>query len=257
MDSDALVRAADRTLAFAWAALGRNAGFPVVVGPSMTLFASGTPFAFYNGAIATAPATHPDAVVREVLTFFASKGVPYLMSVRDGADDALLAAGRAAGLEDAGGSLLQVLNPITSAPARPPLLDVVLATEDTDLQTHRDLVAACFGMPVDVARRLYGDGCLDDPDLAIVIGRVDSVAVATAMLVRSDRTAGVYNVVTVPAHRGKGYGAAVTWAVVAEGARRGCTHAVLQASESGYSVYRRMGFVDAGWYVELAGPPAG
>ncbi len=256
MDSDALARAADRTLAFAWAALGRNGGFPVVAGPSMTMFASGTPFAFYNGAIATAPAPDPDAVVREVLAFFASKDVPYLMSVRDGTDDALLAAGRAAGLEDAGGSPLQVLHPITSAPARPPLLDVVLATEDTDLQTHRDLVAACFDMPVDVALRLYGDGCLDDPDLAIVIGRVDAVPVATAMLVRSDETAGIYNVVTVPAHRGKGYGAAVTWAVVAEGARRGCTHAVLQPSESGYPVYRRMGFVDGGRHVELAGPPA-
>jgi hypothetical protein len=33
----------------------------------MTMFASGTPFAFYNGAIATAPATAPDAVVDEVL----------------------------------------------------------------------------------------------------------------------------------------------------------------------------------------------
>ena len=84
MDSDALARAADRTLAFAWAALGRNGGFPVVAGPSMTLFASGTPFAFFNGAIATAPATDPDAVVREVLAFFASKGVPYLLSVREG-----------------------------------------------------------------------------------------------------------------------------------------------------------------------------
>ena len=154
------------------------------------------------------------------------------------------------------GSLLLVLHPITSAPAPPPLLDVALATEATDLQTHRDLVAASFDMPVDVAQRLYGDGCLDDPDLAIVIGRVDSVPVATAMLVRSDETAGVYNVVTVPAHRGKGYGAAVTWAVVTEGARRGCTHAVLQPSESGYPVYRRMGFVVGGWYVELAGPPA-
>ena len=257
MDSDALARAADRTLAFAWAALGRNGGFPVVARPSVTMFASGTPFAFYNGAIATAPATDPDAVVREVLAFFAGKGVPYLLSVRDGADDALLAAGRAAGLEDAGGSLLQVLIPIPSAPAPPPLLDVALATEDTDLQTHRDLAAACFGMSADVAQRLYGDGCLDDPDLAIVIGRVDSVPVATAMLVRSDETAGVYNVVTLPEHRGKGYGAAVTWAVVAEGARRGCTHAVLQTSESGYPVYRRMGFVDGGWHVELAGPPAG
>ena len=77
------------------------------------------------------------------------------------------------------------------------------------------------------------------------------------MLVRSDETAGVYNVVTLPAHRGKGYGASVTWAVVAEGARRGCTHAVLQASESGYPVYRRMGFIDGAWHMELAGPPAG
>ena len=140
MDSDALARAADRTLAFAWAALGRNGGFPVVARPSVTMFASGTPFAFYNGAIATAPATDPDAVVREVLAFFAGKGVPYLLSVRDGADDALLAAGRAAGLEDAGGSLLQVLNPIPSAPAPPPLLDVALATE-----RHRPADASRLG----------------------------------------------------------------------------------------------------------------
>ena len=255
MDRDALVRGADRALASAWAALGRNGGFPVVASPSMTLFASGTPFAFYNGAIATAPATDPDASVREVLAFFAARDVPYLLSVREGTDDALLAAGRAAGLQDAGGSLLQLLNPIPSDPAPPPILDLVLATEDTDLQEHRDLVAACFDMPVDVARRLYGDGCLDDPDLAIVIGRVDSVPVATAMLVRSDATAGVYNVVTLPEHRGKGYGAAVTWAVVAEGARLGCTTAVLKPSESGYPLYRRMGFADACWYVELAGPP--
>src|SRR5215207_9195526 len=107
------------------------------------------------------------------MAFFASKEVPYLMWVRDGADDALLAAGRAAGLEDASGLPLQVLNPITPAPALPPLLDVELATGATDMQTHRDLVAAGFEMPLDVAHRLYGDGCLDDPDLAFVIGRVD------------------------------------------------------------------------------------
>ena len=106
MDSDAL-RAADRTLAHAWAVLGRNGGFPVVTSPSMTMFASGTPFEFFNGAIATAPSSDPDGAVRELLAFFTSKDVPYALSVRDGTDDALLAAGRAAGLvEDPRGALL-------------------------------------------------------------------------------------------------------------------------------------------------------
>ena len=225
MDSDAL-RAADRTLALAWAVLGRNGGFPVVAGPSMTMFASGTPFEFFNGAIATAPASDPDGAVRELLAFFTSKG--RALRAVGARRDRRCPSGRRScrrARRRSSRRVLMVLHPITSAPAPPPLLDVALATEATDLQTHRDLVVACIGMPVDVAQRLYGDGCLDDPDLAIVIGRVDSVPVATAMLVTSDETAGVYNVVTLPEHRGKGYGAAVTWAVVTEGARRGCTHA--------------------------------
>ena len=221
----------------------------------MTMTATGLPIAFFNGAFASAPAIDPDAVVRDVLQFYASRGVPYLMWVRDGADDALLAAGRAAGLTDAGGPPVQVLDPILSAPALPPELVVELATDSADVQAHRDVLVAGFGMPLDVAQRVIGDGCLGDPDLAIVVGRVDSIAVATAVLVRSGDTAGVYNVATVPEHQHKGFGAAVTWAVVAEGTRRGCTHAVLQASEAGYPVYRRMGFTDLGRYVQLAGPP--
>jgi predicted GNAT family acetyltransferase len=70
----------------------------------------------------------------------------------------------------------------------------------------------------------------------------------------SGTTAGVYNVATPAPYRGRGYGAALTWAVLAEGAARGCTHGVLQASGAGYPVYRRMGFRDLGRYVHLQGP---
>ena len=47
---------------------------------------------------------------------------------------------------------------------------------------------------------------------------------------------------TVPAHRGKRYAEAVTWAVVREGFRRGATFSNLQAAPMGTSVYARMGF---------------
>jgi GNAT superfamily N-acetyltransferase len=255
MDDVALRAAADRNLAFAWATIGRHAGFAVVAGPTATKTASGLPVAFFNGTFTTAPADDPAALVQDVIEFYADRAVPYLLWVRDEADDALLDAGRAAGLRDAGGPPLLALDPIVPGPVYPPALEVALASDDADLQIHREVLAAGFDMPIDIARTLIGQGCLDDPAIAIAIGCVSSVPVATAVLVRSGATAGVFNVATLPEHRGNGYGAALTWAVVAEGARRGCSHAVLQASESGHPVYRRMGFVELGRYVQLAGPP--
>jgi len=44
--------------------------------------------------------------------------------------------------------------------------------------------------------------------------------------------------------RRRGYGAAMTWAAIAEGVKRGCTAAALRATEMGESVYAAMGFVD-------------
>ena len=78
----------------------------------------------------------------------------------------------------------------------------------------------------------------------------------TALLSCTGRTAGVYNVATLATQRGRGFGAAATWAVVAEGARRGCTHAALQSSPDGYPIYRAMGFVDVGRYLQMEGPPS-
>ena len=89
-----------------------------------------------------------------------------------------------------------------------------------------------------------------------MIGRVDGQPVATALLAQTDETAGIYNVATLAEYRGRGFGEAATWAAVGEGARRGCTHSVLQSSDLGYPVYSRMGFVDVGRYVQLEGPPS-
>jgi predicted acetyltransferase len=90
----------------------------------------------------------------------------------------------------------------------------------------------------------------------LVVGWIDATPVSCAMVVVTGATAGIYNVATPPEHRRRGYGAAVTWAAIEEGRRSGCDHAALQASELGAPVYRSMGFVDVGRYVQLEGPPA-
>jgi predicted acetyltransferase len=60
--------------------------------------------------------------------------------------------------------------------------------------------------------------------------------------VKSGTTAGIYNVATLPSHRKRGYGEAMTWRAVAGGAAAGCDVAILQASQMGRPIYERMGF---------------
>ena len=52
----------------------------------------------------------------------------------------------------------------------------------------------------------------------------------------------VFGVTTVPEHRGRGYGRAVTAAVVEAARRLGIGLAWLQASAMGEPLYREMGF---------------
>jgi predicted acetyltransferase len=60
----------------------------------------------------------------------------------------------------------------------------------------------------------------------------------------------VFGVGTLPAHRRRGLGRAVTLAVLHEGRRRGADLAYLNPTDSGEPVYRALGFTDApGWAV--------
>lgn len=70
--------------------------------------------------------------------------------------------------------------------------------------------------------------------------------VATSALVLDDGVAGIYCVSTIPEARGRGLGAFVTAAPLRAAYAMGYRVGVLQASEAGYPVYRRLGFSDHG-----------
>jgi GNAT superfamily N-acetyltransferase len=255
MDEIELAAAADMNLAAAWTALGRAAGADVVQIGSTSLVATGIPLPFFNGAFVGAPPEDPQHLVAEAVRFFGERQLPWLLWVRHGVSPATLAAGRAAGLRDAGGPPAMGLEPIPAPPTPPAELTIEIATTDEALRDHASMLRDGFGMPQDFVDRLVRHQLLHDPSIAPFVGRVDGTPVSCSLLAASGRTAGVYNVATPEAFRGKGYGEALTWAAIAEGARRGCTNSVLQASDAGYPIYRRMGFVDLGRYVQLEGPP--
>ena len=89
------------------------------------------------------------------------------------------------------------------------------------------------------------------------IGRVDGAVVATSRVCLGAGVAGLYAISTLGAHRGRGYGRALTIAALRAAASLGYRIGVLQASDLGYGVYRRLGFRELFRYdVFVAPPPA-
>jgi GNAT superfamily N-acetyltransferase len=75
---------------------------------------------------------------------------------------------------------------------------------------------------------------------------LDGKPVGTSQLFLSEGVAGIYNVTCIPEARGQGVGSATTLAPLLEARQMGYQIGVLQASQKGYNVYRRLGFQDFG-----------
>jgi GNAT superfamily N-acetyltransferase len=162
------------------------------------------------------------------------------------------------GLRQAGWQVLEdepalVLADLSVAPPDPPNLAIEPVRDMAGRRDLVEVVVAGFGTPTADADPGVPLERMDDavpslaaaldPDLALLVGYCDGRPVATAMLLRVEEIAVIAGVATVPGQRRRGFGRAVTWAAVREGARRGCRHAALNALGASYPLYCGMGFV--------------
>ena len=181
--------------------------------------------------------------------------VPWLLWTRAGTDVTLSAACARAGLREVGGPPAMVLPTIPlEAPPLPDRVQVARASV-AHLALVQQILADGFGMPIEVAQTFMSEPFLDAGGTAVVVAQHKGRPTSTALVHVSGRMAGIYNVATLPGARGRGLGAAATWAAVMAGREMGAEHATLQSSPSGYPVYARMGFVDVGRYEQWEGPP--
>lgn len=85
-----------------------------------------------------------------------------------------------------------------------------------------------------------------EPRFQTYLALLDGKPVATSQLFLSQGVAGIYNVTCIPEARGKGIGSAITLAPLLRAREMGYKIGILQASQKGYNVYRRLGFQDFG-----------
>ncbi len=89
-----------------------------------------------------------------------------------------------------------------------------------------------------------GLGFASDAAHQSYVAYLDGQPVAGGTVLMQAEVAGIYDVATDPAARGRGIGSAITAALMQMGWERGCQYATLQPSDDSYRMYQRLGFVE-------------
>jgi GNAT superfamily N-acetyltransferase len=127
-----------------------------------------------------------------------------------------------------------------------PAIDLQPVEAGAMQKAFTEITSLSFEIPFAVAQAVYAQDTAWRGDYRGFVALVDGRAVSIVAIVPTGSVLGVYSLATHPARRRQGYGEATLRAAVTEMTRRtGIERLVLQSTEAGYDLYRRMGFRDA------------
>ena len=208
----------------------------------MISIATGMPVAAFNPTFVVEPPGDRAAALERVRAFYARAGLAGEVNASGDAAAAIADAARSAGLVAGHRIPCMLLAPLVATTPATLGLKVRRVEDAVALRTFNDVCAKAFGLDREVLAVLDDPRMLDLPGFGFHLGLVDGHAVGTAMTCCIDGVVLIFNVATLPSHRRRGIGEAMTWSAVNHGIDAGCDLAFLQASPDGLPLYERMGF---------------
>jgi hypothetical protein len=220
-------------LALAIARGDRNARRSGVV----TMSDAELPLPFWNRAALEQPISRADQIVPALRDFYGREGPPFLLDSAWPTPDL-----RPHGFTLMGHPPLMIRPPRVALPPAPPELHItrVDATRAADLE--RTLIEGYPAPPMQPFERvrLFTPATFEAPDWRHFVGYVDNEPVVAGSSYVGDRLLRVENIATLERVRGRGYGSAITAAVIAADLSKPAT---LVASDLGRPIYEKLGFV--------------
>jgi ribosomal protein S18 acetylase RimI-like enzyme len=262
-DRRRLVRRFHGHLHDVWSRLARSVpGGWVEQASGLTCIATGSTSPSFNLALSGEGSRDPQGSLDVASDRFREAGLRWLLKLQPELDHDLIVQARRRSLdfeEEPVYAMPIRAEAVRSALASTSPLTIGVAGRDTIDDAVRCFADAFDADPATVSREL-GPNLLTIPTFTVFVGYLSGEPVATAMLATTHSVglAGIYSVGARPAHRGRGFGTALTAAALAAAAEQGYDAAVLEPSPSGSPMYRRMGFAPLTTYLEaVVSPPEG
>jgi GNAT superfamily N-acetyltransferase len=218
--------------------------------PALLWTITDVPHAIFNGVLRARLAPEDlDATIEAAITRARSRGVPAMWWT--GPTTRPVDLGRhleAHGFTHAGDSRGMAIDLLTlnEGACKPPDLMISQVHDVETLKQYCRVLTIGFGGG-DFVEGAWADligsvGLGENQPLRHYVGRLRGEPVATSSLLLAAGVAGIYNVTTIPEARRQGFGTAVTLVPLHEARALGYRIGTLQASNMGFSVYRRIGF---------------
>ena len=247
-----ILAAIEANLRVLWRSYSRLPGAELWDQPDLFWVATDVPFPPFNGVLRAR--LRPETIAPTITTTrqrFDRRHVPMLWLVGPGTRPSdlgthLMAVGLTHLADDPGMAI-----DLATLPTDLPLPAGFTSEVVDDLGTLHEWCGFTDQVLVAEALFAWGQtlGFASDREVVHFLGRLDGRPVATATLVLGGQAAGLYNVMTVPDAQHRGIGALMSVRPLELARARGYRLGILQSSQQGHALYRRLGFQD---YCQIA-----